>query len=68
MLPRMTFSPETFINFLAFDDTQHAAFMRVHGEVLTAAFWRYVQLRLKEGEMLEVLPYQPRRARAASSA
>ena len=60
--------PETFINFLAFDDTQHAAFMRVHGEILTAAFWRHVQQRLQEGEMLEVLPYQPHRVRAASSA
>ena len=32
--------PETFINFLAFNDAQRAAFMRVHGEILTAAFWR----------------------------
>ena len=26
--------PETFINFLAFNDAQRAAFMRVHGEIL----------------------------------
>jgi len=60
--------PETFINFLAFDDAQHAAFMRVHGEILGAEFWRHVQQRLQEGELLEVLPYQPHRARTASSA
>ncbi|HSY07734.1 MAG TPA: bifunctional isocitrate dehydrogenase kinase/phosphatase [Steroidobacteraceae bacterium] len=60
--------PETFINFLAFDDAQHAAFMRVHGEILGAEFWRHVQHRLQEGELLEVLPYQPHRARTASSA
>jgi isocitrate dehydrogenase kinase/phosphatase len=60
--------PETFINFLAFDDTQRGAFMRVHGEILTAEFWRHVQQRLTEGELLEVLPYQSHRARAASSA
>jgi isocitrate dehydrogenase kinase/phosphatase len=60
--------PETFINFLAFDDTQRAAFMRVHGEILSAEFWRHIQQRLKESELLEVLPYQPHRARAASSA
>jgi len=59
--------PETFINFLAFNDAQRAAFMRVHGEILTAAFWRGVQERLAEGEVLEVLPYHPHRVRVASS-
>jgi isocitrate dehydrogenase kinase/phosphatase len=59
--------PETFINFLAFSDAQRAAFMHVHGEVLTAAFWRSVQQRLAEGEVLEVLPYHPHRVRVASS-
>jgi isocitrate dehydrogenase kinase/phosphatase len=60
--------PETFINFLAFDDTQRNAFMAVHGEILHAEFWRHVQQRLAEGDLLEVLPYQSLRARAASSA
>jgi isocitrate dehydrogenase kinase/phosphatase len=60
--------PETFINFLAFDDSQRAAFMRVHGEILTAGFWRHVQQRLTEGDVLEVLPYHPHRVRVASSA
>jgi isocitrate dehydrogenase kinase/phosphatase len=60
--------PETFIRFLAFDDAQRAAFLRVHGEVLTADFWRGVQHRLTEGEVLEVVPYHPHRVRVASSA
>jgi isocitrate dehydrogenase kinase/phosphatase len=60
--------PETFINFLAFDEAQRTAFMRTHGEILSAEFWRHVQQRLREGELLEVLPYQPHRARAVSSA
>ena len=60
--------PETFINFLAFNDEQKAAFVRVHGEILTAAFWRHVQQRLREGEVLEVVPYHPHRVRVASSA
>ena len=51
--------PETFIRFLAFTDSQKAAFVKVHGEILTARFWRHVQERLKEGEVLEVLPYHP---------
>ena len=42
--------------------------MRVHGEILSADFWRHVQQRLQEGELLEVLPYQPHRVRTASSA
>jgi isocitrate dehydrogenase kinase/phosphatase len=59
--------PETFVNFLAFDDLQRAAFMRTHGDLLTADFWRSIQQRTKAGEVLEVLPYQPRRIRAAGS-
>jgi isocitrate dehydrogenase kinase/phosphatase len=59
--------PETFLRFLAFDDAQRAAFLRVHGEILTADFWRNVQHRLTEGEVLEVVPYHPHRVRVASS-
>jgi isocitrate dehydrogenase kinase/phosphatase len=59
--------PETFINFLSFDDAQRAALLRMHGEILTAAFWRGVQQRLRDGELVEVLPYHPHRVRVASS-
>ncbi|HKD55001.1 MAG TPA: bifunctional isocitrate dehydrogenase kinase/phosphatase [Steroidobacteraceae bacterium] len=59
--------PETFINFLGLDDAQRAALLRMHGEILTAAFWRGVQQRLSDGEVLEVLPYHPHRVRVASS-
>lgn len=50
--------PETFINFLAFDEGQKAAFLRTHGDLLTADFWRALKKRLKSGEILEVLPYR----------
>jgi isocitrate dehydrogenase kinase/phosphatase len=60
--------PETFIRFLSFTDAQKEALLRMHGEVLTAQFWRNVQARLTEGEVLEVLPYHPHRVRVASSA
>jgi len=60
--------PETFLRFLAFDDAQRAAFLRVHDEILTADFWRNVQHRLIEGELLEVVPYHPHRVRVAESA
>jgi len=59
--------PETFIRFLAFSDEQRESLLRVHGEILTAAFWRSVQQRLREGEVVEVLPYHPHRVRVASS-
>ena len=58
--------PETFIKFLAFDDAQRDAFLRVHGDILTAHFWRSVQERLNEGHVLEVVPYSPHRAQIAS--
>ena len=54
--------PETFINFLSFDDTQRAALLRMHGEILTAGFWRGVQQRLRDGELVggAALPPAPR--------
>lgn len=60
--------PETFLNFLAFTDAQREAFVRTHGDLLTADFWRGLQQRHRAGELLEVLPYQPRRIGVASSA
>jgi isocitrate dehydrogenase kinase/phosphatase len=60
--------PETFIRFLAFTDSQKAALLKLHGEILTARFWRTVQEHLKEGDVMEVLPYHPHRVRVASSA
>lgn len=60
--------PETFIRFVAFEDSQRAALLRLHGEIFTARFWRHIQQRLLEGEVIEVLPYHPHRVRVASSA
>ena len=60
--------PETFLTFLAFDPAQRETFIKAHGELLTADFWRQVQRRLTEGEVLEVLPYHSHRVRVASSA
>ncbi|HJS91469.1 MAG TPA: bifunctional isocitrate dehydrogenase kinase/phosphatase [Steroidobacteraceae bacterium] len=60
--------PETFINFIGFDAAVRAALLRTHGEIFTAGFWRQVQRRLSEGEVLEVLPYHPHRVRVASVA
>lgn len=59
--------PETFINFLGFDEKLKAAFLATHGEVLTAEWWRGVQEKIKANEVLEVLPYAAHRVRVASS-
>jgi isocitrate dehydrogenase kinase/phosphatase len=58
--------PETFVSFVSFDASVRAALLRTHGEIFTARFWRQVQRRLLEGEVLEVLPYHPHRVRVAS--
>ena len=59
--------PETFMAFLGFDESLKQAFLKMHGEILTADFWRHVQQRHQGGELMEVLPYHPHRVRVASS-
>jgi isocitrate dehydrogenase kinase/phosphatase len=59
--------PETFINFLGFEDALRQLFVAAHGEVLTAAWWRSVQDRHRANDVIEVLPYTGRRVRVASS-
>jgi isocitrate dehydrogenase kinase/phosphatase len=59
--------PETFIQFLGFDDHLKHVFLTAHGELLTAAWWRGIQQRLTEGDVLEVLPYHRHRVRVFSS-
>jgi len=59
--------PETFINFLGFDDHLKQVFLDKHGEILEADWWRQLQERLTEGDVVEVLPYHPHRVRVASS-
>jgi isocitrate dehydrogenase kinase/phosphatase len=59
--------PETFINFLGFDEQLKKRFLDVHGEILTADFWRHIQQKHHDSELMEVLPYHPHRVRVASS-
>jgi isocitrate dehydrogenase kinase/phosphatase len=59
--------PETFMQFLGFDAHLKELFLSVHGEVMTADWWRGVQERLGEGDLLEVLPYHRHRVRVFSS-
>ena len=59
--------PETFINFLGFDAHLKEVFLNAHREILTADWWRGIQERLREGDVLEVLPYHKHRVRVFSS-
>jgi isocitrate dehydrogenase kinase/phosphatase len=59
--------PETFMQFLGFDPQLKELFLKVHGEIMTADWWRGIQQRLREGEVLEVLPYHRHRVRVFSS-
>jgi isocitrate dehydrogenase kinase/phosphatase len=59
--------PETFINFLGFDPGLKKIFMDAHREILTAEWWRGIQQRLRDGDLLEVLPYHKHRVRVFSS-
>ena len=59
--------PETFINFLGFDPHLKEVFLSAHREILTADWWRGIQERLREGDLLEVLPYHRHRVRVFSS-
>ena len=59
--------PETFINFLGFDPHLKQVFLGAHREILTAEWWRGIQERLREGDVLEVLPYHRHRVRIFSS-
>ncbi len=59
--------PETFIDFLGFDAGLKQVFLEAHREILTAEWWRGIQERLREGDLLEVLPYHKHRVRVFSS-
>lgn len=49
--------PEEFIKFLAMDEELRKIFLEVHGDLLTAAFWRDMKARHQEGEVSLVVPY-----------
>jgi isocitrate dehydrogenase kinase/phosphatase len=49
--------PEEFRNFLGLTGELRELFLAHHGELMTAAWWRALQERLRAGEVLDVLPY-----------
>lgn len=49
--------PQEFIKFLSMDRELQTLFLEVHGELLTADYWRNIQARHKAGEVSVVVPY-----------
>ncbi len=54
--------PEEFIKFLAMDQELRSLFLVVHGELLTAEYWREIKALHKSGKVSLVIPYaRPKR-------
>ena len=49
--------PEEFIKFLSMDKDLQSLFLVVHGELLTAEYWREIKSRHKSGKVSLVVPY-----------
>ena len=49
--------PEEFIHFLGLPERLRGDFVATHGEILTADFWRRMQARHREGEIVDIFPY-----------
>ena len=53
--------PEEFPNFLRLPAPARAALLEQHADLFHPDFWRSVQRKLREGQILEVFPYRPER-------
>jgi isocitrate dehydrogenase kinase/phosphatase len=49
--------PEELERFLGIDDRLHRVFRRHHGELFEVDFWRSMQERNREGEVIDFFPY-----------
>lgn len=52
--------PEQFATFLGLEPALREVFVEHHQCLLEAGYWRDVQSQIREGAVLEVLPYRPR--------
>ena len=50
--------PEEFIKFLAMGPELRSTFLEVHGDLLTAPYWRDVKNRRLAGEITHIIPYR----------
>lgn len=53
--------PEQLFDFVGLSRPLRTVFAEAHGELMTPAFWRDMQERLRAGELTEIYPYPPER-------
>jgi isocitrate dehydrogenase kinase/phosphatase len=53
--------PEEFIQFLGFQGAARESFLQRHGDLLSAVYWRHMQTRHLNGEVVHIFPYRPSR-------
>ncbi len=49
--------PQEFIKFLSMNEELRGLFLQVHGDLLTAEYWRSIKTRHQSGEVSVVVPY-----------
>jgi isocitrate dehydrogenase kinase/phosphatase len=49
--------PEELGRFLGIDDRLHEVFLQHHGDLFDVDFWRTMQERNREGEVIDFFPY-----------
>ncbi len=60
--------PETFGRFLLGDPQVREVFLRHHADLLDPAFWQAQQRRIRDGQLIDVFPYDPARRFARRNA
>ncbi len=53
--------PETFGSFLLGNPQVREVFLRHHADLLDPAFWQAQQRRIRDGQLIDVFPYDPAR-------
>jgi isocitrate dehydrogenase kinase/phosphatase len=59
--------PEEFLSFLFAPGPARTALLERHADLFHPDYWRSVQRKIREGEILEVLPYRPERRLGAAT-
>ncbi len=53
--------PEEFLSFMGLAGDLREAFLKSHGDLLTARYWRDMQARHRAGELIDIIPYRSSR-------
>jgi isocitrate dehydrogenase kinase/phosphatase len=53
--------PEEFLAFMGLAGELRETFLKFHGDLLTARYWRDIQARHRAGELIDIVPYRSSR-------